>query len=162
MHGDGDSSPADLTPEDRALLAELRDMWRVRDPEPADLADRVVFSLSLDHLEYELLRIQQQAGELVGARSATRIRTLTLTGDSLTVLLGLTPTGGTTRLDGWISGGDCVLVELRGERETRREPADDTGRFVFEGVLPGLVQLVLLPVGGSALTRPVVTPTIRV
>jgi hypothetical protein len=162
MYGDGDRSPTDLTPADRTLLAELRGMWRERDPEPADLADRVVFALSLDLLEYELLRIQQQAGELAGARSAGRSRTLTLTGDNLTVLLGLTPTGATTRLDGWISGGDCVLVELRGEREVRREPADGTGRFVFEGVTPGLVQLVILPAAGSSLGRPVVTPTIRV
>jgi hypothetical protein len=147
--------------EDSALLVALRQMWEQQDPVPDDLSDRVLFALSLEHLEVEVMQLREEL--LAGARGEERARTVTFTSASLSVMITISAAA-EVRLDGWITSGGGLRVDLLVEGQDRTTTADDDGRFVFEGIVPGLAQLVFQPTAGAQtrLARPVVTPAIQV
>lgn len=148
--------------EDSALLSALRQMWERQDPVPEDLSDRVLFALSLEHLEVEVMLLREEL--LAGARGEERARTVTFTSASLSVMITISAAVAEVRLDGWITSGGGLRVDLLAEGQDRHTTADDDGRFVFEGIVPGLAQLVFQPTSGAQtrLARPVVTPAIQV
>jgi hypothetical protein len=153
---DGDPAGVDL-------LDALAGMWQDRDPVPEDLAERVSFVLSLENLEVEVLRLESSM--LAGARGEEHVRTVTFTSDSLSVMVTVSPAAdGAVRIDGWIAAGGDLGVELRAGQSCRPGRADEDGRFVFDAVPTGLVQLVFHPTqgAGTALRRPVVTPAMQV
>jgi hypothetical protein len=144
------------------LMRQLREMWEAADPAPADLAERMIFTLQLENLEFELLRLHDVL-EPVGARGHETARTVTFGSDSLTVMVSMSGSGRPPhRVDGWIAAA-ALRVELRTARGTRETTADVDGRFAFTEVPAGLIQLVLHPTPGADLTlaRPVVTPAIQ-
>lgn len=147
---------------DERLLGALRQMWQQRDPVPAGLVDRVLFALSLEDVEVELLRLRDEV--LLGARGEERVRTVTFTSDTLSVTVTIDPGRDGVRLDGWISTGPGMQVELRAGPDSTRVRADDEGRFVFESLAPGLVQLAFrVPPGpGGRPAREVVTPAVEI
>jgi hypothetical protein len=145
------------------LMRQLREMWEAADPAPADLAERMIFTLQLENLEFELLRLHDVL-EPVGARGHETARTVTFGSDSLTVMVSMSGSGRPPhRVDGWIAPAAALRVELRTARGTRETTADVDGRFAFTEVPAGLIQLVLHPTPGADLTlaRPVVTPAIQ-
>jgi hypothetical protein len=144
---------------DDALLGRLRRMWEASDPVPDDLAERVVFAVGLDNVEFELLRLHEVL-EPAGARGPENARTVTFGSDSLSVMVTLSAEH---RIDGWIAPGAALRVELRTSRGVQETVADPTGRFALTDVPSGLVQLVIHPTEGAsvALTRPVVTPALQ-
>ncbi len=149
---------------DDALLRRLKTMWEAADPVPPGLADRVVFALQLENLEYELLRLRYTE-EPVGARSGSTVETVTFGSDHLSVMLMLPRTEDPDRrLDGWIAPGAALRVELRTGSSGRETVATPDGRFAFSEVPSGLVQLVIHPTAGATvtLTKPVVTPAIQI
>lgn len=163
MSGEGSVEPGVLP--DGELLDLLCDMWDEHDPVPPDLADRVSFVLMLDDLEIDLLRLETEDLVGAGARTDEQVRTVTFSSDSLSVMVSISHArGGDVRVDGWISDGGRLQVELRQSGSTRRGTADDDGRFVFDGIGRGLIQLVFLPTAGAARTLPrsVVTPAVQV
>jgi hypothetical protein len=146
------------------LRHQLRDMWEAADPAPADLAERMIFTLQLENLEFELLRLHDVL-EPVGARGHETARTVTFGSDSLTVMVSMSGAGRPPhRVDGWIAPAAALRVELRTTRGTRETPADADGRFAFTEVPAGLIQLVLHPTAGADITleRPVVTPALQI
>ena len=165
--------------DDGVLLDQLRHLWEETDPPPADLAERVLFRLALEDLEFELLQLRGELDPVgargpdplpapnadpLDARSAEKVRTVTFGSDSLTVMVTLSgqhPQG--RRIDGWIAPGAALRIELRTPRGVQQTMADQTGRFSLSDVPAGLVQLVIHPTEGAAvaLTRPVVTPAIQ-
>ena len=148
---------------DAELLRQIRTAWEAADPAPSGLADRVLFALQLENLEYELMRLQHTE-ELVGARSGSDVETVTFGCDHLTVMLMLPRAGDPQlRLDGWLAPGAALRVELRSGTTPRETVASADGRFAFSDVPAGLVQLVIHPTDGAtvALARPVVTPAIQ-
>ena len=148
---------------DDQLFRRLRAMWEEADPVPAGLADRVLFALQLENLEYELLRLRY-TDEPVGARAGSTVETVTFGSDHLTVMLMLPRAEDPNRrLDGWIAPGAALRVELRTDTGGRETVATPDGRFAFSGAPSGLVQLVIHPTEGATvtLTRPVVTPAIQ-
>jgi hypothetical protein len=149
----------DLLNDDRALLEQLRRMWEAQDPEPADLAERVLFALGLEDVEFELLQLRDaldptgaRGVDLANARSAETVRTVTFGSDSLTVMISLS---------GPHHHGH--RIELRTTRGALETMADQTGRFALTEVPSGLVQLVIHPTEGAAvaLIHPVVTPAMQ-
>lgn len=155
--------------QDAALLRELRAMWETLDPPPADLAERVLFTLRLEDLEFELMRLQAEL-EPAGARGddAVRgqetVRTVTFGSESLTVMVTLSePQQRPRRIDGWIAPPAPLRVELRSNRGRQEVVADADGRFAFPDAPAGLVQLVFHPTADihPGLGRPVVTPAIH-
>lgn len=148
---------------DEALLAAVRRMWDRVDPPPAELPERVRFVLSLQNLEVELLELEQELLAGAGARGEERARTVTFSSENLTVMvtLGGDPAG--TRIDGWVAGGGGLRVQLRREGSTRADDVDPDGRFSFDSVEAGRIQLVFTSPPGAelSLSVPVVTPAIE-
>jgi hypothetical protein len=157
------SEPADapLDEVDAAILDQLAATYSLADPPPADLDDRVLFTLAVRDLDAELARLTEDVLIGSGARAGEQPRTVTFDSTSLTVMVTLVGLpGGRRRVDGWLAPPAPLRVEMRtaGSREaTHAVTADETGRFVVEDVPPGLAQLVVhLP----APDRIVVTPAL--
>lgn len=148
---------------DLTVLDELAATYNVADPPPADLDERVTFAMALDRdLDLEVAQIT--ADVLVGSgvrAGADQARTLTFDCATLTVMVTVVPLpDGRRRIDGWLAPAAPLAVEVRsgGSGEvTHAVTADEAGRFVVDGVPPGLAQLTVhLP----QLGRTVVTPAV--
>lgn len=154
-----------LDDEDGQLLDEIARLYDLIDPMPADLVERIGFTLTLAHMEIELARLTLESRTPVGARGEERARTVTFSSESLTVMVTITPTAHREcRIDGWIAPGAPIRVELRSDRGSRDAIADVDGRFDFAEVSCGLVQLVFHPTPDIEvqLRSPVVTPAVQV
>ena len=145
---------------DLAVLDELAATYAAADPPPADLDDRVKFAIALDRdLELEVAQVTEEASVGSGARAgAGQARTLTFDCATLTVLVTVVPLpGDLRRIDGWLAPAAPLAVEVRSGEITHAVTADDAGRFVLDGVPPGLAQLTVhVPQSG----RTVVTPAV--
>jgi hypothetical protein len=154
-----------LDPIDAEILREIGEGYRRLDPPPADLDERVRFAIALENIDVEVSRLQGDQLLGSGARGPERVRTITFDSASLTIMVTIADTGGNAvRLDGWLAPAGRLQVELRTADTTRSRMvmADDTGRFVFEGVGHGLAQVLVHQVAGSGvdLAATVVTPSL--
>jgi hypothetical protein len=166
---------------DAAILGHLAQVCARLDPPPADLDERVRFAIAVENIDIEVARLAEEMLVGSGARAAERARTITFESASLTIMVTITDSAaGNVRLDGWLAPGGPLRVELRlrvaggssgtgggavGARdggatggESLSVTADDVGRFVFDGVRPGLAQLLVHPIAGGGAT--VVTPSL--
>ena len=163
---------------DVAILADLNEFHGLVDPPPSDLAERVRFAIALENFNVDDLGVvvsRLQDDEMVGsgARGTERSRTVTFDSDSLTIMVTVADAepadGDGVRLDGWLAPAGPLRVELRVTRD-RSDPrgesyavtADQTGRFVFDGISRGLAQLIVHPTpeSGVDLATRVVTPSV--
>jgi len=143
---------------DDAILDHLAAAYTRVDPPPADLDERVRFAIALRDVDAEVARLRED--ELVGsgARSTERSRTITFDSDGLTVMVTVVvEPDGRRRLDGWLAPAGPHRVELRSPSRIRTVTADESGRFVLEGVPPGLAQFL---VHGVRPGVTVVTPSV--
>lgn len=149
---------------DTDWLETLRLMWTERDPVPADLADRVSVALAVADLDAELLELVEGALSGTGARGEDRTRTVTFSSETVSVMMTIDHGAAGARLDGWVTDGGGLRVELRTGASSRDTVADEDGRFAFDGVPAGLVRLVLHPTDGARLRlgRPVATPGLEI
>jgi hypothetical protein len=164
---DDDRAPT-LDRPDAELLAALRRLWEEKDPVPLDLADRIVFALALEDLEFELLSLNA-AEPVLSARGEEHVRTVTFSGESFSVLVSIDrDRNGRVRLDGWIGpenpGNEELEVELRCGQTVLYRRSDTDGRFAFDEVPGGLIQLVFRPPHeeGHRPAHTVVTPALQV
>jgi len=137
---------------DRAILGQLRDTYVLTDPPPAELDERVQFAVALENIDVEVARLQEDLLIGSGARGEDRTRTITFDCDRLTIMITIVDVGDDrARLDGWLAPAARRLVELRAADTSvnhgvsRVVTSEDTGRFVFEDVGHGLVQLLVRP-----------------
>jgi len=148
--------------DDDSMLRALEQLWERVDPAPADLAERVLFALSLETLDAELLSMSTP--DLAAARAAgdeESARTVTFGSENLTVMVTLSGSDAAGhRIDGWIVPSLPLRVDLRTAHDVLTTTAETTGRFAFPVVPGGLVQLVLHLDADSLppLPRRVVTP----
>jgi hypothetical protein len=149
---------------DFALLDDIRDLFQAVDPMPADLPERIRFSLELRGLEVEVARLAAEEDmPLLAARAAERSRTVTFDSDSLTIMIRIDANAdGTARVDGWLAPPQLRAVEIKTTAGTLKVASDDDGRFAFASVPRGIVQLVVPPAGqGQGESGPsVVTPSL--
>jgi hypothetical protein len=155
---------------DQAILDQIYAALSALDPPPADLDERVRFAIALDNVDFEVSRLREDLMVGSGARSTERTRTITFDSDSLTIMVSIVDIlGGLVRLDGWLAPARALRVELRMAGLHPEEPgpshvvtADDTGRFVFEGVAHGLAQLLVHLAGDGEPDTPaaVITPSL--
>jgi hypothetical protein len=146
-------------PDDEALLAELGRVIATVDAPPAGLVERVQFALELEHLDVEVAR-WERADQLAGVRSTVDQGTITFTVSDLTVMINLTKTGRSHRIDGWLVPAGEHGVEVRvAEHGSTSTVADEGGRFVLDDVPRGTTQIVI-SVGGASSRRTVVTPAV--
>ena len=145
------------------VLTRIAALYRVADPVPHGLVDRIQFGITLDALHAEIAELQRSS-DLVGVRSqeVTDAQTVTFTSPSTTTMVTITPVSADrVRVDGWVAPGDGVGVELRIVGESLTTTADAHGRFVFDDVPRGLAQFVLRHRPGAG-AGPVVTPSIEI
>lgn len=153
---------------DETILAQLREVHEVLDAPPADLTDRVLFTIDVAGLDAEIARLQDEQLVGSGARGTERTRTISFDADSLTIMITAADTpDGRVRVDGWLAPAGPWRVELRVRRERADTPesptvtADDAGRFVFPAVRHGLAQFVVRRrPGGTGPESIVVTPAV--
>ena len=158
------SADAPVDELDVAILADMRDMYSATDPVPGALVDQVLFAVALADFDLEVCQVHAAADlAMAGDRAEEPSRTITFDGESLTVMVTISPgEGGTVRLDGWLAPAAAFRVELRTVGGSMATTADDGGRFALDDVPHGLAQLVVRPTE-AALTsgvKGVVTPSI--
>jgi hypothetical protein len=148
---------------DLEILDRLAAAFAVLDPPPAHLDERVLFAIDLDDFDVEVARLTEEELAGSGARATERTQTITFDAASRTVMITIVEGegGDRVRIDGWLAPGAPLAVELRAPDPipARFVTADETGRFVFDDVPRGLVQLVVHPAGRSGGPR-VVTPSL--
>ncbi len=153
MTSDDGRRPVDE--RDFAVLRDVRAVWDAVDPPPEHLSDWVLFAMDSALAEVELLKATGRR-ELVAARGDESTRSITFDGSCLTVVVTLTPApDGAVRLDGWIAPPAAYSVELRTPGGLLAVRADERGRFVFDRVERGMVQL-LVHDGGTMVTPSIV------
>jgi hypothetical protein len=159
-----DLAGAPLDAQDAAVLKMIADLYSYLDPVPADLVDRLQFSITLDALNAELAELQQLPEAALAARSeqTSLVKTLTFASDSLTTMVAISPDGpDRVRIDGWIAPGADATVELHQGTLTRQVTADADGRFVFEDVAHGFTRFVVRA-AEPASHPPVMTPAVEI
>ena len=149
---------------DFAILDRIREFFGQADPMPADLPERIKFSLALRDLEAEVARlVEQEDPLLLAARGEEQSRTVTFDSDSLTIMIRIDPNqDGTVRVDGWLAPRQRREIEMRTAADALLVVSDEQGRFAFASVPRGTARLSVRPgergQGGSG--RPVVIPAL--
>jgi hypothetical protein len=128
---------------DLVILGDVRALTLKEDPVPAALADRVYFALDLLGLEDEVAQLEAASGEPVGVRGVEESRTITFDSESLTIVVQVSPSGDTVRVDGWLAPPAVRLVRLRTKERDFHTESDPLGRFVLLEIPHGLVQIVV-------------------
>jgi hypothetical protein len=152
-----------LDDRDVAILDQLAAAYAAADPVPDGLVERLQFAITLDALHAEIAQLTRMDG-LVGARAdaAAEVQTVTFTSQSTTTMITITPSGADrVRIDGWVTDGAGIAVELRTVGARLQTQADEDGRFVFEEVPRGMAQFVLRRPEESGLP-PVITPALEI
>jgi hypothetical protein len=159
------SDPAPHEPMDDLdfeILDGIRERFEQADPMPADLPERIRFSLAMRDLEAEVARLAAEDSSLA-ARGAEQSRTVTFDSDSLTIMIRIDSNrDGTARIDGWLAPAQCREIEMQTISDTLRITSDDQGRFAFASVPRGTARLVIraMDQGPSGAGRSVVTPAL--
>lgn len=143
--------------EDAQMFARLRTLWQEVDPMPAGLIDRMVAAVAADGLSREYALLTLVEGQLGAVRGEADALTLQFSDGSTSILLHVTTTAsGRRRVDGWVDTAAAEIVLTQGEK-TRAVSPEETGRFVFDDVPPGLTRVRLTTVIGDE-TRTLATP----
>ncbi len=160
-------NPHRMDQRDLEILGDLVGIYDALDPMPSMLPELILFGLQIGDLEAEVARLVDSqltpAGE-DGTRSVEHAKRVTFSSESLTVMISVqAQPDHALRLDGWAAPGGGLRAELRTDGPTLSVDCDETGRFVFESVPAGSVQLVLHPTGESdpTIRIPVVTPALH-
>lgn len=164
MKSSGPAPDEPMDDRDFAILDSIRELFEQTDPMPADLPERIRFSLSMRDLEAEVAHLAAaERPHLAGARGAEHSRTITFDSDSLTIMVRIDAnTDGTVRIDGWLAPAQHREVEMQAKGDTFRVSSDEQGRFAFIRVPKGTARLVVLATGQgpSGSGRSVVTPAL--
>ena len=147
---------------DLRLLDAIREMFQAADPMPADLPQRIRFSLALRGLEIEVARLTAEDDRpVLAARGAEQSRTITFDSDSLTIMIRIDVNrDGTARVDGWLAPPQRREIEMKTAADELTAASDEQGRFAFASVPRGTAQLVVRPVeqelsgSGSSVVTP--------
>jgi hypothetical protein len=162
----GDLSAADqpLDDSDLRLLDRIRDVFEAIDPMPADLPERIRFSLALRDLEVEVARLTAaEDQDALAARGPEQSRTITFDSESLTIMIRIELNlDGTARVDGWLAPPQRREIDMKTTAESINVASDEQGRFAFVRVPRGTAQLIVRPGehGPTGSGRSVVTPAL--
>ena len=163
---DADRLPSADDPLDEAdfgLLDGIRELFQATDPMPADLPERIRFSLALRDLEIEMARFAEEDQLTVAARGTEQSRTITFDSDSLTIMIRIEANrDGTARVDGWLAPPQRRELEIKTSVDSLSTVSDEQGRFSFGRVPRGTAQLIVRTAepGPGRPGRSVVTPAL--
>jgi hypothetical protein len=133
---------------DDAVLREVAQLLLDVDPVPENLVQRIQFSLALDEMFAEvaaITRMPRDAMSVRGDTTGTRTETLTFSAQRLSAMVTVTRSPDGVRIDGWVAPAGAIAVRLRMQDEQRETEADESGRFVLEGLPEGFAQLSFHP-----------------
>jgi hypothetical protein len=130
---------------DFEILDGIRAIFERVDPMPADLPERVRFSLAMHGLETEVARlVTEEAPWLAGARGTEQSRTVTFDSASLSIIIRIEENrNGSVRIDGWLAPPQVREIGMETSAETLSVSSDDQGRFAFGEVPQGAARLVV-------------------
>ncbi len=153
MKSRDDASDKQMDDFDFEILDGIRAIFEQVDPMPADLPERVRFSLAMRGLETEVASlITEEDPRLVGARGTEQSRTVTFGSGSLSIIVRIEENrNGSVRIDGWLAPPQRREIEMQTSAETLHVSSDDQGRFAFGEVPKGSARLVV--VGAAAAER---------
>ena len=135
-----------LDEADFGLLDGIRELFQAIDPMPADLPERIRFSLALRDLEIEMASLAEQDQLTVAARGTEQSRTITFDSDSLTIMIRIEANrDGTVRVDGWLAPPQRREIEMKTAADPLTAASDEQGRFAFARVPRGTAQLIVAP-----------------
>lgn len=143
---------------DDEILGQLRSLFDTIDPPRPELADDILFALSLAALDAELATLEDASELMLRTDSATPTDTVTFTSSALQLMVSTTPDDDCLRVDGWITGGGLV-VELISGATSHPAVSDANGRVVWRGIPHGPVRFLMHP--ADAESRPVLTPVME-
>jgi len=151
-----------LDDADFGVLDDIRELFEAVDPMPADLPERIRFSLALRDLEIEVARLAEENQLTVAARGKEQARTITFDSDSLTIMIRIDANqDGTVRVDGWLAPPQRRQVEMKTTADPLSVSSDEQGRFAFTRVPRGTAQLIIRSGPGQNEAGPsVVTPAL--
>jgi hypothetical protein len=140
-----DAADKQLDEFDFAILESIRAIFDQVDPMPADLPERVRFSLALRGLETEVARlVTEEDSRLVAARGTEQSRTVTFDSASLSIIIRIEENkDGSVRIDGWLAPPQPREIEMETSAETLQAASDEQGRFAFGEVPQGAARLVV-------------------
>src|SRR5205823_9296269 len=108
------SADEPLDDADFGVLDDIRRLFESADPMPADLPERIRFSLALRDLEIEVARLAEEDQLTVAARGKEQARTITFDSDSLTIMIRIDANrDGSVRVDGWLAPPQSRQVEIK-------------------------------------------------
>ena len=143
-----------LDEADFGLLRGIRELFEAADPMPADLPERIRFSLALRDLEIEVARLAEEDQLTVAARGTEQSRTITFDSDSLTIMIRIEANqDGTARVDGWLAPPQCREIEMKTATGSLTVASDEQGRFAFARVPRGTAQLIVAPADHGGRSR---------
>lgn len=148
-----------LDADDDRAMRMLRTHWERTDPVPAGLAERVKFAMSMATMEAEVAYLISEGASVGSVRKTEYDRATTVTFESagLSIMVALEDTDrGRTTVRGWVTSPSAE-VELRQRGRSTTTTADEEGRFTFDSVERGSVQLFIQRTGEPG-SRPVITP----
>jgi hypothetical protein len=157
------SADEPLDEVDFGVLDDIRELFEAADPMPADLPERIRFSLALRDLEVEVARLAEEEQLAVAARGTELSRTVTFDSTSLTIMIRIDANqDGTARVDGWLAPPQRREIEMKTGADSLTTASDDQGRFAFTRVPRGTAQLIVRAAGTepSGAGRSVVTPAL--
>lgn len=143
---------------DDSILSQVASLFDAIDPPKPDLADDMLFALSLAALDAELATLENVSDLTLRTSAATATDTVTFTSSALQLMVASNPDGDGQRIDGWITGGG-LKVELISGSTSHVATSDTHGRLVWREIPRGPIRFLLHP--GNEDSRPVLTPKIE-
>ncbi|MDO5736282.1 MAG: hypothetical protein Q4P15_07390 [Propionibacteriaceae bacterium] len=143
---------------DDMILTQVASLFDTIDPPRPDLAEDMLFAMSLAALDAELATLENVSALALRTHSATSTDTVTFTSSALQLMVSVAPEGDGLRIDGWITGGG-LEVELISGTTSHRATSDVHGRLVWTAIPQGPMRFLLHP--GDEDSRPVLTPVIE-
>lgn len=144
---DGARADEPMDKVDEEILRSISTSAAVIDPVPAGLVDRILFALTFDRLEAEMMELQELSAEPAtirgGQADAQVAETITFTSSGLSVMVTMSEVAGGVRIDGWVAPGGPFRIELHRPTTSTTTEADEDGRFVFPAVSRGRASLLI-------------------
>lgn len=143
---------------DDDILTHIAEMFDAIDPPRDDLADEILFAMSLAALDAELASLEDASVPALRTDSARPTDTVTFTSSALQLMVSATHLADGLRIDAWITGGG-LRVDLISGATSHPATSDANGRIVWQGIPPGPLRFLMHP--NDEESRPVLTPVIE-
>ena len=144
-----------ITPQDEALIAELRAAAAAIDPVPEAVIEAAEVAWTWRTIDAELAELTYDSWtddrELAGVRGAATLaptsRLLSFEASDIALELEIVIEGDKRRLVGQIVPAQPGVVEVQHRRGAEAVEADVVGRFAVASIAPGLFRLTVRPSG---------------